>query len=391
VTRALWVTSEAPDFGLGGGNIRQAHLLAALGRAAETDLVLLGRLEDDRIGSLLARVIELPKVWVPGVPRQLTMRRLRDLWWALGARLPRELELTRRERRQLTPALGNAESYDLVCVEHHWLAPLLPAKHSNRWVLTFQSLLSTRLAHESAITEGRRQRWLVERDTDKARRMEAWAVRAYDLVVVPSPEDAAALGGRAVVVPNGVDVDAFVPSPLPAAPEIVMTGTFSYNPNVDGALWFCREVLPKIREVVPAAYVHLVGRAPLPEVEELVDGRTVRGTFDVPSVATHLDTARVAVVPIRIGSGTRLKALEAMAAQRPVVGTAIGLEGLGIESGRHALVANDADEMAAAVVELLTDDGRATALAEAGRLLVEERYRWDAIAERFLTAVLPTA
>ncbi len=391
MTRALWVTSEPPDFGLGGGYIRQANLLEALARAVATDLVVLGRLDDTRIRSVVASVVELPKVPVPGIPRLRAVRRLRDLWWALGARLPRELELTRRERRRLAPALAGAEVYDLVCVEHHWLAPLLAVRRSNRWILTFQNLLSSRLEHEAAITAGRRQRWLVERDRDKARRLEAWAVEAYDLVVVPSEEDAAALGGRAIVVPNGVDVDAFHAGPVPPGTEIVLTGTMSYQPNVEGAVWFCREVLPKIRQAVPDATLHLVGRAPLPAVKELVDGTSVRGHFDVPSVAPYLERSRVAVVPLRIGSGTRLKALEAMAAGRPVVGTTIGLEGLGVEAGTHALIADDADAMASAIVDVLTDDRRAAALATAGRLLVERRYRWDRIAEGFVNAVLHPA
>ena len=100
-----------------------------------------------------------------------------------------------------------------------------------------------------------------------------------------------------------------------------------------------------------------------------------------------LSRARVAVVPLRVGSGTRLKALEAMAAGRPLVGTTVGLEGLGVLDGVHALVADTAPAFAAAIVHALEDDGLAASLTTAGRLLAED-FEWTAIGESFITAVL---
>jgi len=97
------------------------------------------------------------------------------------------------------------------------------------------------------------------------------------------------------------------------------------------------------------------------------------------------------VVPLRIGSGSRLKALEAMAANRPVVGTSIGLEGLDLTDGREALVANDAEAFAAAVVRVLRDDAVAGALARAGRAAAQERFEWSAIVAAFSEAVLEVA
>ena len=86
-------------------------------------------------------------------------------------------------------------------------------------------------------------------------------------------------------------------------------------------------------------------------------------------------------MPLRIGTGTRLKALEAMAAGRPVVGTSVGLEGLGLVAGTHAHVVDDPAGFAAAVIRVLTDDAHAEALATAGRALVEERFEWTAIGD----------
>jgi glycosyltransferase involved in cell wall biosynthesis len=112
---------------------------------------------------------------------------------------------------------------------------------------------------------------------------------------------------------------------------------------------------------------------------------------DVPEMAPWLERARATVVPLRIGTGTRLKALESMAAGRPVVGTSIGLEGLGVVDGVDAHVADTAAEMAERLVRVLRDDAHAEALAAAGRRLVEARYGWSAIGGPFADAVVELA
>ena len=109
---------------------------------------------------------------------------------------------------------------------------------------------------------------------------------------------------------------------------------------------------------------------------------------DVPTVVPWLERARAAVVPLRIGSGTRLKALEAMAAGRPVVGTSVGLEGLGIEAGAHAVVADDPSSFAAGVVQVLIDDDLAQRLARTGADHARRNFAWDAVSRRFVDVLL---
>lgn len=137
-------------------------------------------------------------------------------------------------------------------------------------------------------------------------------------------------------------------------------------------------MLPRIREHVPDASVALVGRQPTDEVRRLDDGAGVRLHADVPSVLPYLAAAKVAVVPLRVGSGTRLKALEALAAGRPVVGTTIGLAGLDLDE-HTAVAADDPAAFAAGVVRVLQDDALAAAMASAGRAHVEAHFGWDRI------------
>ena len=200
-------------------------------------------------------------------------------------------------------------------------------------------------------------------------------------------EDRGALGGG-VVIPNGVDTQRFTPSPVPEGPELVFTGTLSWHPNIDGLEWFCTRVFPLVRAQCPRARFTIVGREPLPEVHALARLPGVSLDADVPSVLPHLRRARVAVVPLRVGSGTRLKALEAMAAGRPVVGTTLGLAGLGVDAGRHALVADEPHALAEALVVVLQDDAIAARLATEGARLARDEFSWDVIGRRYVDAVL---
>lgn len=233
-----------------------------------------------------------------------------------------------------------------------------------------------------------RRRWLAARRAAQARQLERWCLDFFDTVFSVSARDAAMLPGPTVVVDNGVDIGRYEPSPVPKEPRIGLIGTLGYLPNLDGARWFVNEVLPRIRSAVPDAQLDLVGRLPLPEVMALAQPPAITVIPDVPDIRPYYERTRVVIVPLRMGTGTRLKALEGMAASRPVVGTSVGLAGLDIEAGKHALVADDPEELANQVIRVLTDDDLAARLARAGRALVTERYSWERVAEPFVKAVL---
>lgn len=377
--RVLYLTAIAPSFDTGGGGeIRQAHLLRALAERFELHLLIAGRLRDDRVRSLLTSVVEAP---VPAVsdPPGRTRRRLRDLEWALIARQPDEVARQRGVRKALAQHLRDRPDVDAVCVEYIGLAPLLPRERSELWALTVHNLTSEMAAHRAAIAPGTRQRLMLGLERRNALRLEQWAIQAYDLVVAVSGVDAERLGGGAAVVPNGVDVERIRPSPLPETTAVVFTGALHTQPNQDGITWFCREVWPLVRERVADASLKIVGASPPEEVLALASLGGVSVHSDVPDVVPFLERAQVAVIPLRVGSGSRLKALEAMAAGRPVVTTTIGIGGLEIEPSVHALVADKADQFAGSVVRCLTDSNLAGALAAHGRELVEAQYAWDRI------------
>lgn len=393
--RVLWVTEEPPGHALGGGSIRQAHLFEALASRVHTDLLAIGAVEDERVRALAADLGELPRHWPPHTSHPVG-RRAQELALALGSRYPVSLYAAAPARRALAAEVARrAGRYELVCVEHETLAPLGRARRGGaRWMITLHNRLSGMIASELERAPGARQRWFRAHDLRKAQRLERWTVEAYDRCIACSAEDAAALaalggeraGGRIAVVPNGVDLALFKPTPVPAEPVVLLPGRLAFGPNVEGASWFCHEVWPAIRAEVPEASFVIAGRSPLPEVLALgrLPGVSVRA--DVPSMVPCFRSARVVAVPLKTGTGTRLKALEAMAAGRPVAGTSVGLEGIGARDGENALVADEPGQLARAVIELLRRDELADALARAGRTHVERQFGWEQIAQRFLTA-----
>jgi glycosyltransferase involved in cell wall biosynthesis len=384
--KALVVTALPPDRALGGGHIRQVHLFAALAARVETHLLVAGAVTDPMVRGSAASITEVPVTIREASPLRMR-RRAEDLWQAVVERDPIEATAHRRVRRRFAPLLGNGDGFDVVCVEFHGLAPLLPPHRSNRWALTLHNLVSAMDIQARAVARTRREAWLLRRDEHKARRFERWALASYDRLMVVSAEDAAVLGGG-LVVPNGVDIGAFALTPLPSEPRLVVTGALYNRPNAEGIVWFCEQVLPDIQERVPGATLDIVGRRPGPEVAELARLPGVAVHSDVASVAPHLARARVAIVPLRIGTGSRLKALEAMAAGRPVLGTSIGLGGLEVEDGVNVVVADDPSAMAEGAVELLTQSARAERLAAAGRRLVERRYSWASIGRGYVDALI---
>jgi glycosyltransferase involved in cell wall biosynthesis len=387
-----WITPFTPDSHGGGGQIRQAHLLFGLAAKADVELISPGPVTDPAVRAALSRLRHVPVPAEPWRQAHPWLRRAADVAAAAGSGQPIEVRSFRPVRRALARSMTDLDA-DVVLVEYVGLAPLLPSRRVAPWILTFHNLASRMAAQQASIMPRRRQRWLLARDAAAAASFERRAAEAFDAVIACTAADAAALdgSGRVIVVPNGVDLDTFRPAPLPAAPRLVFTGALYTAPNADGATWFCRDILPLIRQQVPGAQIDLVGARPSAEVRALSSLPGVTVCPDVVEVASFLHAARVAVVPIRIGSGSRLKALEALAATRPMVGTTIGLEGLDLQPSRHFLLADTPDAFAAAVVRLLGDDRLATGLAQAGRAAVEERYGWSAIAGQFAGAVLAAA
>jgi glycosyltransferase involved in cell wall biosynthesis len=382
----LWLTQETPDPTLGGGALRQAGLLRELAQIAPVDLVLAGSPPAPAVAAAVRRVILVP----PQRPRTPLDRARAARAMLPGGHVP-EVDGARDVRRALRATVSadaDLAGASVTVATHLPLAPLLPHLPGAAVFHPFHAV-AAQLRGEAGRAAGFRALRL-RRYAASAGRLERWAVSTAAATVAVSEGDAALLAagtGRSVdVVGNAVDLaPGDAAGRRPEAPTVLFPASLDYAPNADGARWMAQEIWPAVRRARPDARLLLVGRAPGPEVQALAGLPGVEVQADVPDMVEWMARARVVVVPLRFGTGTRIKALEAMAARRPVVGTPIGLAGLGIDDGVHALVADDAASFAERVVEALGPRG--DALVGPGRCLVEAHHTWPAAAAE-LAAVL---
>jgi glycosyltransferase involved in cell wall biosynthesis len=186
---------------------------------------------------------------------------------------------------------------------------------------------------------------------------------------------------RVEVVPNAYRVvaDPVGRRAVADPPTVVFQGTLRYPPNAEAARFLVRDVAPILRHHVPRVQVRLVGTT-TPALVGLDDPPRVTLVGQVPDIADELAGADVVMVPIRFGSGTRLKVLEAFAHRIPVVATTLGAEGLGAEDGVHLLVGDTAEDLAVACARLLRDEDLRGRLVERAHQLFLENYAEGVVA-----------
>ncbi len=250
-------------------------------------------------------------------------------------------------------------------------------------------LLQRTYKHETAWL----RRWYNWRESCLLKPIEIARCRSAQAVLVTSERERLSLqhvlSDKLIeVVPNGVDIQAFQGEPNPAAQEvagrIVFTGTMDYYPNVDAVLSFARRCWPLIQAQYPEATWYIVGKNPPPEVQKLGDIPGITVTGFVADVRPYLSSASVAIAPLSVGSGTRLKLLEAFAMRKAVVSTSLGCEGLAVRSGTHLVVEDQPQAFAQAVLAFLRSPEKRWLFGAAGRALVEEQYSWESCGARLL-------
>jgi glycosyltransferase involved in cell wall biosynthesis len=224
----------------------------------------------------------------------------------------------------------------------------------------------------------------------RLRRYERAACQAADRVVAVSGTDAEAIknlvpGLEPAIVPNGVDMAYYgaTVEPLegdsgPREADLAFTAKMDFRPNVDAVLWFAREVLPLIRMQAPETCLWAVGRDPHSRLASLGTDSAVALTGWVEDVRPYIAGAGVYIVPLRMGGGTRLKVLEAMAMGKAIVSTSVGCEGFEVTSGRELVIADSPPAFAAAVLDLLQNRARRDELGAAARAFAW-KYDWPLI------------
>lgn len=184
---------------------------------------------------------------------------------------------------------------------------------------------------------------------------------------------------RISAIGNGVDSQYFAPSQHVTVDDFscVFVGVMNYKPNADAAVWFAKNVFPKIRERYPTAMFRVVGKSPTPEVQALATVDRIEVTGSVPDVRPWLHRSTCAVVPLHIARGIQNKVLEAMACGRPVICSPAPLKGLAAEPGLHLLQADTAAEWIESISRVFDSRLLQQELGMAGAAFVQLHHSWD--------------
>ena len=381
--RILYITPYLPVPPDSGGKIRVYELVRRLARRHELTLATLLDTESDTdhihtLESLGIRVLAAGRSAVKQDSRAKLTRLLtptpRLAHEYYSPQLARLVEQTAREMRP-----------DIVHCEQLHTAAYAASQHDAPRILVEQNIEYNLLKQIARLRTSIVSRYAGQVDAFKTQWYERRAWRQFAAYVTMSGVDRTHLlqhrpSGPVYVVPNGVDVATFEPStrPRPRA-TLIITGTLGYYPNLDGVCWFLDRVFPQLRRAAPTVDLLLVGQLNQAAAQAIGDQEGVTLTGRVPDVRPYVAQSAVFIVPLRMGSGTRLKVLEAMAQGMPIVSTRVGCEGLDVVDGEHLLVADTADEFAAATLRLLQDEALRHHLGQRARQLVVERYDWDSI------------
>ncbi len=391
--RILFLTPQVPYPPEQGTAFRNYHLLAGAARRHKVSLLAFG----SRANAPERALTDMCQEFVVIAPPDRRMRdRLRTLLTSRDADMSHRLRSSAFGQRLLEMLSGS--HYDVLQVEGIELAQY--GLMAREWLgrdaprIVFDDHnAEAELQRRAAIADlASPRRWpagaysLVQ--AARLKRLERRACQVADAVVAVSTADADYLEGlcagrEVAVIPNGVDTGIYRPDLGDtlhlAHPAVVYTGKMDYRPNVDAVLWFHSQVWPRIVATVEGARFYVVGKDPHPRLAPLDRDPSVTVTGYVPEVLPYFGGADVYVAPLRVGGGTRLKILQALAAGLPLVTTTLGAEGIDLADREQALFADTAQAFASAVIGLLQDPETARALGQAGRARVVKSYDWDSI------------
>ena len=388
--RVLYLTHRVPFPPDKGDRIRNYHLLRGL---AARSRVWLGCLADEPVTPEARAELDRYCERVAIVPAGGKRKWLRAGWSVLTGGSISEGIFREPALADVVRDWAKEANFAAAVVSASSLAPYLAALKGVPRFVDLMDVDSQKWLDFAATGRGPK-RWVYRLEARRVRKLEralpAWtAARAVVSRAEADVYDAFTTPGAATVAANGVDLDYFAPRDVQIEPALAFVGAMDYLPNIDGAVWFAREVWPAIRAKHPQAEFRIVGRSPTPEVQRLAQLPGVKVLGTVPDVRPFVSSAAAAVVPLRLARGIQNKVLEALALARPVVAAPPALAALGTVPGEHLLRAESPAEWVEACSRLLTGHAFGNALGAAGRRYVEAHHRWETCLDPFLSKIVP--
>ncbi|HEU5297781.1 MAG TPA: glycosyltransferase [Burkholderiaceae bacterium] len=375
-----------------GGRIRSGNILRGL-KGGAFDVTLIGPATEaqrrDHAQPLQA-LCDRFEAWQPAEPRP-RWRRALDLADALPVNVV--ADRTQPGIAAVSRALRQVQ-FDVAVFDFVHAAVLQPPGLDCATVCFTHNVEAEIFQRHARQARNSLLKWVWSSQHSKMDRYERQVLAQFTSVVAVSERDAAFFSEHYGVaaprtIPTGVDLDYFAwqlpvdPGPQ-TPPTVVFIGSMDWAANIDGVRHFIESVWPRVHAALPHARFVVVGRNPPEALVQL--GRSHAGvsfTGFVDDVRPYVREAQVAVIPLRVGGGTRIKAFEAMAMGCPVVSTTVGIEGLGVSDGEHFLCHDDPEGQARAILRVLGDAALRRGLAERARACVERHHGYRVAARAF--------
>jgi polysaccharide biosynthesis protein PslH len=377
----LMVTPYLPYPPISGGRSRTYNLVKILSREYKITLVCFGRPEEKSFD--LGPLRDLCELTI--IDRATSPNALQAGLMSITS--PKAITLQLYASPQMREAISELFSrnlYDLIHVESFYMMQNLPANHFLPVLLSEPAIEYIAWWRHAMVATPAYQRPLLALEAFKMRRQEpkVWekaslvgAMSAVDLEIIKR----GAPNVKATITPNGVDIDYFRPGTIQRdVASAVFMGDYKYFPNTDAVRFFMAEIMPLIRQKRPDFTLTLLGKEPPTEFLEMAkkpdSGLRVEGLVD--DTRPYLHKTTMFICPLRSGSGTRFKLLEAMACGTPVISTSLGAEGLGNELDRYLTLADDPENFAQAVLKVIDRPEESARIARNTRLWVADQHSW---------------
>jgi glycosyltransferase involved in cell wall biosynthesis len=393
--RIIIVTPVLPIPARSGAEIRVLSVATALSNRHEVELLTSEPQGADHSAREKAKRLFVACHYAPKIKRSRIARVAGAFFRLLRGEPLATTYFTSKALKALLKRVTRERRYDVVAIEHTEMSKYVSAVDacfSPVKLLTMHNIVSLQYHRRFEVESsfGGKMRALLTSVP-----MRSWEVRManrFDVVAVMSHVDEGLLTPRLkrpkiVVVPNGVDTYRTMVANMGTRKEVIaFVGAMDYAPNMDAVLWFARSVFPQVRSARPLEF-WIIGRNPPKEVTALsaIDGVKVIG--EVEDVKPLYAEAKISVVPLRSGGGTRLKILEAMATGTPVVSTSMGAEGIEAVDNEHLLIADTPDGLCEQILRLDEDEQLWSTISRNGRALVEQSYSWSRIVQQLEDAL----
>ncbi len=394
--KILFFSHFIPHPPTGGASLRNFNIVKELGRNNELHLLTFTQTNRHATREKIQRSRDFLSpfcrdITILDVPTDLS----RLKWYSLLAfnTLSRDpysaWRFWSREMVQALNATLDRHKFDIIHVDTIALAGYLRYMRGLPAILNHHNVESTLLLRRAATERNPATKLYIARQGRKLRRAETLAIGKYDGNIAVSDLDREELLGYCphadvTVIPNGTDTDFFAPvAGIEPDNSLVFAGSMGWYPNADAMILFARDIWPIIKREVPGIVMNLIGSAAPPEVLRVgASDPQFKCLGFVDDVRPYITAASVYVVPIRVGGGTRLKILDAMAMAKAIVSHPIGAEGLIVQDGKDIVIAEDPAFFAEQVIALLRDETRRQVLAQEARQTAINRYSWGRIVPR---------